>query len=42
MKVFFNKSKPKVSKYGKYKHFSNDALMHQLGKVYQVFPKFHL
>ena len=29
MKVFYNKQKPKISQYRKYKDFSNKALVHE-------------
>ena len=33
MKVFYNKQKPKIIQYRKYKDFSNEAFMHELERA---------
>ena len=40
--MFYNKQKPKIIQYRKYKDFSNAAFMHELENAYRDFLKFHL
>ena len=39
MKVFYNKEKPKVIQYRKYKDFSNEAFMHELESTLSSFSQ---
>ena len=39
MKVFYNKQKLKIIQYRKYKHFSNEAFMHELGSTLSSFSR---
>ena len=39
MKVFYNKQKPKIIQYRKYKGFSNEAFMHELESALVRFSK---
>ena len=41
-RMFYNKQKPKIIQYRKYKDFSNAAFMHELENAYRDFLKFHL
>ena len=40
MKVFYNKQKPKIIQYRKYKDFSNEAFMHELESTLARFAYF--
>ena len=39
MKVFYNKQKPKVIQYGKYKDFFNEAFTHKLETTLSSFSQ---
>ena len=39
MKVFYNKQKPKIIQYSKYKSFSNETFMHELESALERFSQ---
>ena len=39
MKVFYNKQKPKIIQYRKYKGFSNEAFMNELESALAIFSQ---
>ena len=42
IKVFYNKQKPKIVQYRKYKGFFNEAFMHELGRALARFSQISL